>query len=65
MTVLKNASYPITGSNDSSQWVAGAGRIETGLTASTNEGAIESAFAAGDSRRAQIAREALAALENK
>ena len=65
VTVLKNASYPITGSNDSSQWVAGAGRIETGLTASTNEGAIESAFAAGDSRRAQIAREALAALENK
>jgi len=45
-TALKRASYPITGSSDSSKWIAGSGRIETGLTASTNEGASESTFAA-------------------
>ena len=38
-TVLKKASYPVTGSSDSSQFISGAGRIETGLTASTNAGA--------------------------
>jgi len=43
VTVLKKASYPVTGSSDSSQFITGAGRIETGLTASTNEGARESA----------------------
>ena len=42
-TAVKKASYPITGSSDSSKWIAGSGRIETGLTASTNEGAQESA----------------------
>ena len=39
VTVLKKASYPVTGSSDSSQFITGAGRIETGLTASTNVGA--------------------------
>ena len=43
VTVLKKASYPVTGSSDSSQFITGAGRIETGLTASTNAGAQESA----------------------
>ena len=42
-TVLKKASYPVTGSSDSSQFISGSGRIETGLTASTNAGAQESA----------------------
>ena len=42
-TAVKKASYPITGSSDSSQFITGAGRIETGLTASTNAGAQESA----------------------
>ena len=46
VTVLKRAPYPITGSSDSSKWIAGSGRIETGLTASTNKGAYEAAFAA-------------------
>ena len=46
VTVLKRAPYPITGSSDSSKWIAGSGRIETGLTASTNKGADEAAFAA-------------------
>ena len=38
-TAVKKASYPVTGSSDSSQFITGAGRIETGLTASTNVGA--------------------------
>ena len=38
-TAVKKASYPVTGSSDSSQFISGAGRIETGLTASTNVGA--------------------------
>jgi len=42
LTVLKKASYPITGASDSSQWIAGSGRAETGLTASTNSGAQDS-----------------------
>ena len=42
LTVLKKASYPITGASDSSQWIAGSGRAETGLTASTNSGAQRS-----------------------
>ena len=45
VTVLKKASYPITGSSDSSQFISGSGRIETGLTASTNAGAQAAAFA--------------------
>ena len=64
VTVLKKASYPVLGDSDSSQFVAGSGFNETGLVASTNKGADESAFAAGDSRRAQIARGALAALQD-
>jgi len=40
-STVKKASYPVTGATDSSKWIAGAGRIETGLTASTNSGAIE------------------------
>ena len=64
-TAVKKASYPVTGSSDSSQFISGAGRIETGLTASTNEGAQESAFAAGNSPAAIRAREALAALQDK
>ena len=46
-TAVKKASYPITGSSDSSKWIAGSGRIETGLTASTNAGAQAAAFVAG------------------
>ncbi len=42
VTVLKRAPYPITGASDSSKWVAGSGRIQTGLTASDNQGAQDS-----------------------
>ena len=45
VTVLKRAPYPITGASDSSKWIAGSGRIQTGLTASDNQGAIDSASA--------------------
>jgi hypothetical protein len=63
-TTVKAASYPVLGDGDTSgAWVAGAGFNETGLVASTNKGAHESAFAAGDSRRAQIARQAVADIE--
>ena len=40
-TAINQASYPVTGASDSSEWIAGSGRIETGLTASTNKGAQE------------------------
>ena len=61
---VRKASYPVTGATDSSQWIAGAGRIETGLTAPTNEGAIQSEFFAKtpEGLRAQAA---LKALEDK
>ena len=37
VTVLKKASYPITGSTDSSKWIAGQGLNETGVIAKTNK----------------------------
>ena len=63
-TTVKKASYPVLGDSDSSQFVAGSGFNETGLVARTNEGADESAFAAGNSPAAVRAREALAALQD-
>ena len=63
-TTVKAASYPVLGDGDTSgEWVASAGFNQTGLVAPTNAGAQESAFAAGDSRRAQIARQAVADIE--
>ena len=44
---IHKAPYPVTGSSDSSQFISGSGRIETGLTASTNAGAQAAAFVAG------------------
>ncbi len=41
-TAFKKAPYPVTGASDSSEWIAGSGRIQTGLTASDNQGAQDS-----------------------
>ena len=43
VTVLKRAPYPITGSTDSSKWIAGQGLNESGVIAKTNKLAIEGA----------------------
>ena len=43
VTVLKRAPYPITGSSDSSKWIAGQGLNESGVIAKTNKLAIEGA----------------------
>ena len=57
-TAVAQAPYPVLGEDaDSSAWVAG------NTAENSNEGAQAAAFAAGDSRRAQIAREALADIE--
>ena len=48
---VKKAPYPVTGTSDSSEWIAGSGRIQTGLTASTNEGASASAHFATSGRQ--------------